>query len=182
MRRRMLARRSSLEPRLAEDLAKRAAGHLFSSDIWRQSRVAAVFVSLPHEFSTKAIMERAWRENKVLLCPKVADPEKRHMFFARCRQFSDLRPGYRGILEPISSAPYALDGDALLLAPGLAFDRQGWRLGYGGGFYDAYLAGLPVLPTAIGLCFSMQLLEHTPHDGHDIPMNGICSDAGLIWI
>jgi len=83
------------------------------------------------------------------------------------------RPGAYGIPEPVDDGPEADDPAALVLMPGLAFDPQGHRLGYGGGFYDRFLAAEPH-PT-IALCYAFQLLPRLETEAHDIPVDAVLS-------
>ena len=78
--------------------------------------------------------------------------------------------GYAGIPEPIADEPVAHDPTALVLMPGLAFDRTGNRMGYGGGFYDKFLADEPDHPT-VALCYEFQLLPSVPREEYDVPVD-----------
>lgn len=91
-----------------------------------------------------------------------------------------LEPGVWGIMEPVL-APHATPPVQLLLVPGLAFDAQGYRLGYGGGFYDATLAGLErdVITLAVG--FELQRCETLPRDTRDIAVQALMTEAGVTW-
>ena len=80
--------------------------------------------------------------------------------------------GYAGIPEPIADGPVADDETALVLMPGLAFDPQGHRIGYGGGFYDKFLAAEPNHPT-LALCYEFQLLPELDTEEHDIPVDTV---------
>ena len=75
-----------------------------------------------------------------------------------------------GIPEPIADGPVADDETALVLMPGMAFDREGHRIGYGGGFYDKFLAREGNHPT-LALCYDFQMLDHLETEDHDIPVN-----------
>lgn len=93
-----------------------------------------------------------------------------------------LTPGAYGILEPQPSfpeiAPSELD---LAIVPGVAFDRQGGRLGYGGGYYDRLLPSLDCL--VVGLCYGFQLFDTPlPLEAHDVRVGAICTEAGLVWV
>ena len=83
-----------------------------------------------------------------------------------------MEKGYCGIPEPIADEPVADDKTALVLMPGLAFDPQGHRMGYGGGFYDKFLEKEPNHPT-IALCYGFQMLEHLETEAHDIPVDTV---------
>jgi 5-formyltetrahydrofolate cyclo-ligase len=87
-----------------------------------------------------------------------------------------LRPGAYGIHEPLDHWPRAVP--ALLLVPLLGFDDQGYRLGYGGGYYDRTLAALPKA-RAIGIAYAGQRMDFLPHDAHDYPLNAVLTENGL---
>ena len=87
-----------------------------------------------------------------------------------------LSPGRHGISEPLSHWPKVRPG--LLLVPLLAYDDQGYRLGYGGGYYDRTLAALTGA-RAIGIAYGGQRMERLPHDPHDYPLDAILTEQGL---
>jgi 5-formyltetrahydrofolate cyclo-ligase len=85
-----------------------------------------------------------------------------------------------GMLEPDPSQPEISPSQVdLVLVPGLAYDRQGWRLGYGGGFYDKFLAGIPGLAT-LGITYQALVLDNIPHDDHDIPVQALVTEDGIM--
>lgn len=95
-------------------------------------------------------------------------------------QDGDVMATHRfGVSEPLPTAPILIPD--ILLVPLLAFDAQGYRLGYGGGFYDRTLALLraqkPV--TAIGIAYAGQAVEAVPHEAHDQKLDGVLTEAGL---
>ena len=80
--------------------------------------------------------------------------------------------GYANIPEPIADEPVADDPTALVLMPGLAFTEEGNRMGYGGGFYDKFLAAEPNHPT-VALCYDFQMVDYIPTDDYDIPVDRV---------
>ena len=89
------------------------------------------------------------------------------MKFLFMDDLSKVEKGYAGIPEPIADEPVADDETALVLMPGMAFDPQGHRIGYGGGFYDKFLAQEPGPPT-LALCYDFQVLPHLETEEFDI--------------
>ena len=83
-----------------------------------------------------------------------------------------MEKGYAGIPEPVADAPVADDPAALVLMPGLAFTEKGDRMGYGGGFYDKFLAAEPDHPT-VALCYDFQMVDYIPTDDYDIPVDRV---------
>ena len=84
--------------------------------------------------------------------------------------------GAYDIPEPVADEPIADDETALILMPGLAFDREGRRCGYGGGFYDKWLAQHPGHPL-VALCYGFQMRDHLETDPHDVPVDVVLWEA-----
>ena len=103
---------------------------------------------------TKSIIRKAWELGKRVAVPKI---EGEDMKFYYISDFSDLKEGYRGILEPENNF-YAKDTHALVIMPGVAFDRNRNRIGYGKGFYDKFMDKHPAYHT-IALAFECQMLD-----------------------
>ena len=126
---------------------------------------------LPYICDTGAFLRQAQRDGKRVAVPKVYGDEMRFLWLDDLQQ---VAPGAYGIPEPIADGPVAMDETALVLMPGLAFDREGFRLGYGGGFYDKYLAAHPKHVT-LALCYGFQMFDHLDVDDYDIPVQYVIS-------
>lgn len=86
---------------------------------------------------------------------------------------------FRSIAQPPpEAATVTADSSTVLLVPAIAYTRAGYRLGYGGGYYDRLLAGFP--GTVIGVCYRELLVESLPLEAHDLPVATVCSEAGLL--
>ena len=123
------------------------------------------------EVRTIPIMRQAQADGKRVAVPKVYGDT---MKFLWLDDLDAVAPGAYNIPEPIADGPEADDETALVLMPGLAFDPEGHRCGYGGGFYDKFLAAHPNHPT-IALCYGFQMLDHLDVDAHDIPVDAVLS-------
>ena len=173
------AKRALTPAQIASASAELAAA-LRRHPLYRQARSLYGYLSYNQEVETHALLLQAQRDGKRVAVPKVTGPGE--MVFYWLDELTQAAPGYCGIPEPDGSQPAADDDTALVLTPGLAFDRQGHRMGYGGGFYDRYLAAHPH-PT-IALCNDFQLLPHLDAAAHDIPVDavltapvpGVCSN------
>lgn len=132
---------------------------------------ASVYVYLPYnqEVRTWEIIKRAWADGKHVAVPKVYGDI---MHFLWMDNFDQLAPGGWDIPEPTYDEPIADDDTALILMPGLAFDLEGHRIGYGGGFYDKYLEQHPH-HKLVALCYPFQLFEHLDVEEHDIPVHQV---------
>ena len=132
---------------------------------------ATIYGYLPYnqEVRTVPMLQRALDDGKRVAVPKVYGEEMRFIYLEDLTQVSK---GYAGIPEPIADAPVADDKRALVLMPGLAFDPQGHRIGYGGGFYDKFLAKEPHHPT-LALCYEFQMQAHLDTEEFDIPVDTV---------
>lgn len=131
------------------------------------------FASFGTEIPTDPLIEALLASGRGVLMPFVDGDRMRA---ARIERVADLAPGYRGIREP-SPVPVEAEADAILV-PGVAFDAAGRRLGYGGGFYDAFLAA--ARGTRIGLCFDVQIVEQVPVTGQDRPVAVIVTEKRIL--
>lgn len=143
-------------------------GELFAaSELYRQAKTIYGYLPYNQEVRTVPMLQRALDEGKRVAVPKCYDDE---MKFIYLDDLSQVESGYCGIPEPIADEPVADDPAALVLMPGLAFTEKGDRMGYGGGFYDKFLAAEPNHPT-LALCYSFQMVEHIPTEEFDIPVD-----------
>lgn len=130
---------------------------------FQEAEKILVYADYNHEVMTGFLIEEAWRAGKEVAVPKVVGKE---MVFYKLENFSQLEPGYFGIPEP-SKEEIVQWENALMIMPGVAFDRQKHRVGYGGGFYDRFLEKHPDL-TRIAVAFSFQMLPEVPAEPTDI--------------
>lgn len=190
LRRHLLAQRRARDPQEAERQSRAAQERLLGAPCWREAGSVALFVGVRDEIRTDLLLRAAWASGRELWLPRVRRGQKGLMDFVRCQGPEDLAPGSFGLVEPRPEHGGSGPGDTafrpgLILVPGLAFDRHGNRMGYGGGYYDRFLAGLAQsgrtsIP-AIGFCFGFQLVETVPCAPWDRPVDGICTEGGLFW-
>ncbi|HIT34965.1 MAG TPA: 5-formyltetrahydrofolate cyclo-ligase [Candidatus Faecousia intestinigallinarum] len=146
----------------------RRLGQLFrASHLYRQAKTIYGYLPYNQEVRTLPMLEQALQDGKQVAVPKVYGEEMRFLLLTDLTQ---VAPGYAGIPEPIADDPAANDPSALVLMPGLAFDSQGNRLGYGGGFYDRFLLQEPGHPT-LALCYDFQIVPHIDVQAHDVPVD-----------
>jgi len=126
-------------------------------------QVIGVYVSQPHEVDTRSLIEKCLSEGKTVCVPKIVGSE---MIFVEIKSLEECEPRVMGILEPISSHAYTGKIDCQLI-PMLAYNARGYRLGYGKGYYDAYLKAYE--GKKIGLCFAFDFEESLVEEPHDVP-------------
>lgn len=153
-----------------EEIVQRSErlGELFlQSELYREAKTIYGYLPYNQEVRTIPMLEQALRDGKTVAVPKVYGDTMR---FICLSDLSQVAKGYAGIPEPIADAPVAEDATALVLMPGLAFTKNGDRMGYGGGFYDRFLAEEPNHPT-LALCYAFQMVEQLPTEEFDIPVD-----------
>jgi len=187
LRARMLAQRGMLAPEEAYERGKTAQGHVLASSHWASARTVALYMPIRGELDTGLLRAQAWAEGKRVLLPRCVAGRRGELEFAACANAMELAPGSYGILEPLPALPPIDLEDSsqsphLLIAPCLAVDRQAYRLGYGGGYYDRLLRR-PALrgSLCIGLVYEMQLVDALPVESWDARLQGICTEGGFVW-
>ncbi len=151
-------------------LASARLGELFCNcEAYQKAKTIYGYLPYNQEVRTVPMLEQALRDGKKVAVPKVYDDT---MKFIYLEDLSQVETGYAGIPEPIADEPVADDPTALVLMPGLAFTKNGDRMGYGGGFYDKFLATEPNHPT-VALCYSFQMVENLPTAEYDIPVDAV---------
>ena len=140
---------------------------LMETDLYKNAKTFYGYLPYNQEVRTTPMLEQALREGKRIAVPKCYGAE---MKFIYLDDLTKVEKGYANIPEPIEDGPIADDPTALVLMPGMAFDREGHRIGYGGGFYDKFLAQEPNHPT-VALCYDFQMLPHLETEEYDIPVD-----------
>ena len=150
-----------------EEKSAALAQKFFASKLYREADTIYGYLPYNQEVRTVPMLEQALLDGKRVAVPKVYGEEMRFIFMS---DLTKVEKGYAGIPEPGCDEPVAEDPAALVLMPGLAFDPQGHRIGYGGGFYDKFLEQEPNHPT-LALCYDFQMLPALETEEHDIPVD-----------
>ena len=138
--------------------------NLLKSDLYRDAACIFCYVSTSDEIGTAAILEQALTDGKPLCVPLCGKDGS--MTARKITALSELRTGHYGILEPSDTAPeIAPENIDLILAPALSCDRKGYRLGYGGGYYDRFLSRTNAVCAA--LCASQRMSATLPREVFD---------------
>ena len=126
---------------------------IISSNFYKESSSLLIYSSQGHEVNTKKILKKALADEKLVYVPMM---QKECIGYARIFSIDDLRPGYKGILEPVTNI--VTDKLDILILPGVAFDIQGNRIGRGSGHVDRFLNSQK--GTKIALCYSFQFFSN----------------------
>lgn len=161
-------KRAMTEQQIVEKSA--ALAQLFAqSEAYRSAKTIYGYLPYNQEVRTVPMLQKALDDGKRVAVPKCYGDEMRFIYLD---DLTKVENGYCNIPEPIADGPIADDPTALVLMPGLAFDPQGHRMGYGGGFYDKFLVQEPNHPT-LALCYDFQMMDHLETEAHDIPVDTV---------
>ena len=169
LRRMIREKKRGMSPEEIEEKSRALGRLLAESELYRQAQTIYGYLPYNQEVRTVPMLEQAIRDGKRVAVPKCYGDEMRFIYMT---DLSLVEKGYAGIPEPVADEPVADDETALVLMPGLAFDPQGHRIGYGGGFYDKFLAAEPGHPT-LALCYDFQMLPALETEEFDIPVDQV---------
>jgi 5-formyltetrahydrofolate cyclo-ligase len=157
--------------------SEKIAALLFKTEQWQKSRCIGITVSRNFELDTSLIIKKAWDEGKTVSVPKCYSADKK-MEFREMKSNDDLENVYMDLYEPILEKTKLISKDQidLLIVPGLIFDKKGYRIGYGGGYYDRFLQGYQ--GSTVSIAFEFQTAEELPHEDFDIPVDKIMTENG----
>jgi 5-formyltetrahydrofolate cyclo-ligase len=145
----------------------------------RQASTLMVFLSYGSEVLTDTFLCWGWAEGKRIAVP-LCNPEMRELIPCRIDGFGDLESGHYGIREPKPGFIRPLEKKEIdvVLVPAVAFDRRGARVGYGGGYYDRFLPGVPQA-ARVGVAFACQIVQEIPADPYDVTVDAIVTETEI---
>lgn len=169
IRKEMIQRRKNMSSDECKIKSNFICKKIMESYVYKNSESIFCYASVNNEVSLDTLIEDAFKNGKKVAFPKV---EGNNIRFYHVKTLEDLAPGYFEIPEPDSSMP-AKEGDVVIV-PGVAFSKNGERLGYGGGFYDRFLSENDIY--SIGVGYDFQIIPSLPVEEHDIKINEIQSN------
>lgn len=158
----------------AEEISRRSrqlCNLVRNTEAYRQADTIYGYLPFNQEVDLHALLQEALDEGKQVALPKCYGKEMR---FILVQDLSRIQHSPFGVPEPVADSPVATDKTGLVIVPGLVFDRRGYRVGYGGGYYDRFLCLEPDHPT-IGLCYDFQLMDRLEPDPYDIAVDTVFS-------
>lgn len=162
-------KKRNMTPQQIESASRRLGQLLVETELYQKADTIYGYLPYNQEVRTVPMLEQAMADGKRVAVPKVYGEEMKFIYLTDLNQ---VEKGYAGIPEPVADEPVAEDKTALVLMPGLAFDPEGHRIGYGGGFYDRFLAKEPDHPT-VALCYEFQMLEKLETEEFDVPVDQV---------
>lgn len=184
-RARLSGLRNGLDEHLRTEWSVMACKHMAHWLDAHSCRSVMAYVSFRSELNMNGLIEWCWRKGIEVFIPRCVQAD-RSMTLHVITAWDQLTAGSYGILEPEpDQAPAIPPGTVpdVVIVPGLAFDRTGGRLGYGGGYYDRFadaMSGFGHHPLWIGAGFEAQVVEQVPSDSHDLRLDGLVTERELL--
>lgn len=175
LRQSILEKRLSLTEENVLSISQKIQERLLASPFWIGKERIGLYSAIKNEIQTRLLFMRGLEEGISIYFPRVEQGIK----FYEVKEPSDLQKGAWGILEPKDECPPLLKDESLglLVVPGLVFDRQGHRLGYGKGFYDAVLEQFPT--QTLGLSYDFQIVDELPVEPWDRKVRRVLTEKKL---
>lgn len=168
------ARRQSLPFEVRAEQDRRISENVRRLHQYAPCHTLLIYMSTPIEVDTKRIIENAWADGKRVAVPRCI-PDTRLMEFHYITSFDDVSAGMFGVMEPHETLPIVTDFEGcLMIVPAMQFDINGYRLGYGKGYYDRYMSRF--CGASAGLCYIEELRRHMYHGRYDKPVDIIVTD------
>ena len=167
--------REQMNPEDVKKLSGQICRHLLESELFFRTQCIYAYYPLGNEVDICPVVEEAWKYGKQVAFPKVFGETMR---FFEVKSFDRLSPGTFGVMEPEEKHPVDWK-NPLVLTPGVAFDRNGNRMGYGKGYYDRYF-GSRQGAVMLGIAYEAQIAEKIPVGEYDRTLDGLVTENGVL--
>lgn len=178
LRRRILLLREQQIPREVETKSLKITETLTRLPEYRKARVIASYVDKGNEVQTRPLIRKALASRKNVLVP-IVNKERRNLDFSEIKNLDELVPGAFDIPEPKPDYRRLTDMETIevVLVPGIAWDFDGYRVGWGKGYFDTVLKLLPDKSAAVGLAFDLQVVDRVPRAQFDLPVDMVVTET-----
>ncbi len=181
LRKQILENRGRLSEEDLMKYSKNIAEKLYDMNFYKTAKRIMSFISFGDEVNTHDIIKDSINRGKSIVVP-ITIPDTKELKVSEILGFSELETGYYDILSPKKEFIRFVDPSTidLILVPGVVFATNGYRVGYGGGYYDRFLSKIDKNVKKIGLAFDLQIVEKVPTEDFDIPVDIIITEKGII--
>ena len=177
LRKHLKALRNRLSPAQVSWSSEKIAQHILACDAYKNAKLIMGYLAFGKELSVDKVLLQALADGKKVVVPFITSPtEMEAAVFTGMENLCLDRFKIRCVAEPVQLIePNAID---LVLVPGVAFGRDGSRMGMGAGYYDRFLRRSPQAVT-IGIAYAVLMQEQLPTDEYDIPVHYLVSETGI---
>ena len=160
-----------------KEKSEKASEIFLKSDIYKNAKTIMLYYPLGNETDTSYIAKRALNDKKTVVYP-ITDMKTNELTAVIADDNTSFSKGGYSVFEPNSDKVIDKNAIDVIIVPGIAFDKKGYRVGFGKGCYDRFLSDVNALK--IGFCYSFQIADKILFDEHDICMDYLISEDGLI--
>ncbi|NLY47039.1 MAG: 5-formyltetrahydrofolate cyclo-ligase [Tissierella sp.] len=180
IRNHILDNRSKLGEVYHKSYSETIINKLYDSSFYKDAKIIMTFISFGDEVDTHDFIKKSLSNDKKIVVP-ITFPKTKEIKPSEIHGFDELEIGFYNILTPKDEFIRFIDPKDIDLAivPGVAFDRNGYRVGYGGGYYDRFLSKYPDI-VKLGVAFDLQLIDAVPKENFDIPVDLIITEKEII--
>ena len=178
MRRIMLEKRNSLSHEIINKKSAEIQKKFTNSYEFNHAKILGSYFPTGSEARTEKIISAALKSNRLVALPRT---EGEVIKFYQISLNSNLIVGRFGIKEPSISNPFASDDIDLLLVPGILFDINGYRIGYGYGYYDKFIAKKKKSTVSVGLAYECQMCVEIPRSNYDQKVNILVTEERMLY-
>ena len=172
----LTSKRNSLTLEEQVKYSKEIHEKLISLPQWKNSKTIMIYISINSEVMTLNLISKTIKERKILILPKVSNKD---IITIKVNNEFKITTGYKGILEPSDGEIFTGYIDTVIL-PLIGFDKEGYRIGYGGGFYDAFIAkNSNRIGMKIGLAYECQKVDSIPKEEHDQKLDIVITEKNV---
>ncbi len=177
LRIRLLQKRAEVSREVMNNVSDKICKTIIAHPLFKASQNMMVYIPFRDEVDIREVIETAWLSKKNILVPKT-EKKRKWMDLYKIDSWKDLELGNYQLSEPVilNKTPFPIEKIELVLVPGVGFDVHGFRLGYGGGYYDRFFDRFTLLPNRIGIGYDFQMLEEIPISEHDYQMNEVITE------
>ncbi len=171
-------KREALSPREATLKSSCIAEILLDFPRFKKAGIVGAFAAIRNEPDLRRMLERVMTQKKI--CFPVVE-ENEELEFYQINNYQELRAGNYEIPEPDKAVAQKMTKESfeVVLVPGIAFDANGYRIGYGKGYYDKFLAGIKAIK--IGIAYDFQIVQAVPFEEHDLSMDYIITEKKVFF-
>lgn len=183
LRGKFLKMRNELDSKNVKQLSEVISNKIINSLYFRQAENISVYIPSNNEVDIRIVIEKAWELNKNVLAPKT-DPILKQINFYKINSWEELKMGNFRISEPIvgKKKPFPIGNIEVILIPGILFDYNGYRIGYGGGYYDRFLTLCNTSLYKVGIAYNFQVIKRLPILDHDYAVDKIVTEKKSVFV
>ncbi|MDR7856559.1 5-formyltetrahydrofolate cyclo-ligase [Tissierella sp.] len=181
LRKEILQKRAKITKEDNDKYSNIIANTLYEMSPYKEANTIMCFISFANEINTTELIETSIKHGKTVVIP-ITIPETKELKVSQILDFSELEKGYYNILTPKEEFIRYVDPSTidLVLVPGVVFAENGYRIGYGGGYYDRFLSKLDESVAKIAIGFDLQVVDEVPTESFDIPVDMIITEKRII--